>query len=652
MDKNEQNGSHGGLQKITIGSLLMTLGIVYGDIGTSPLYTMNAVIGQGNQILKETIFGGVSLIFWTLTLQTTVKYVLITLKADNNGEGGIFSLYAIVRRYAKWLRIPAMIGGAALLADGIITPSITVTSAIEGLGLITYMPRVEIIWIVLIIITALFLFQRFGTEIVGRSFGPFMLLWFLMLAVLGIAHIVTYPGILLALSPTYALTFLFSNPAGIIILGAVFLCTTGAEALYSDLGHCGRKNIYISWVFVKSALVLNYFGQGAALMHMQGQTLTTNPFFAIMPKSFLIIGIIISTFATIVASQSLISGSFTLVSEAVKLNLLPRIFVIYPTSQKGQLYIPSVNTLLWMGCLFVVLHFQESTKMEAAYGLSITITMLMTTILLSQYLMKQHVHKALIVLFLTVYITIEGTFLVANLFKFMHGGYITILIASAIVLLMYVWIKGYAIKNNYRRDVKIRNYAEQLERLKTDKDIPKFATNLVYMTTSSAQEEVEDKVMYSILNKLPKRAENYWFINVQVTDEPFTKEYRVNRVSSHLYKVTFYLGFRVNQKINEFLRSVIRDLLKTKELDSGENIYSAIGKNPPGDFAFVMILEELTNRFELSVFEEIIMRTRLFIQRYAVTPQKWFGLETSTVYTETIPMLRGVYRPTFIKRIK
>ena len=648
----ENNKHTGHISKITFASLLMTLGIVYGDIGTSPLYTMKAIIGEGNIITKTAIFGAVSLIFWTLTLQTTIKYVMITLKADNNGEGGIFSLYAILRKRAKWLMIPAMIGGAALLADGIITPPISVTSAIEGIDGIINLSRSEIIIIVIAIITFLFFLQRFGTEVVGRSFGPVMLIWFTMLAVLGGMQILQHPQILVSLNPYYGFIFLITNPLGILILGAVFLCTTGAEALYSDLGHCGRRNIYLTWIFVKFALVITYLGQGAWLMSKEGMKLEENPFFSIMPKSFLIIGIIIATLATIIASQALISGSFTLVSEAIRLNFLPRIFVRYPTDQKGQLYIPAINLLLWMGCCAIVLYFKESTKMEAAYGLSITITMLMTTILLSQYLVKKHINKYLIIGFTIMYVCIESVFLTANLFKFLHGGYITILIALSIISLMYIWIKGYSIKNKFRRNVKIKDFVTQIDQLRADTDIPKYATNLVYMSNATADDEVEDKIMYSILNKLPKRAAIYWFVNVQVTDTPFTTQFKVNKVSDFMYKITFFLGFRVNQKINIFLREVITDLLKSGELRPKGNIYSALGKNTLGDFAFVLIREELSNQVELNIWEELIMRSKLFIKRIAITPQKWFGLDTSTVTVETVPMIRGTRRVYKLQRVK
>ncbi len=639
MNNHDTQHTHG-MSKITIASLMMTLGIVYGDIGTSPLYTMKAIFHESNIINEMSVLGAISLIFWTLTLQTTIKYVLITLKADNNGEGGIFSLYAIVRKKSKWLMVPAVIGGSALLADGIITPPISVTSAIEGIDRIIHLSRAEIIMIVIAIITILFFIQRFGTEFVGRAFGPIMFIWFLMLSILGISQIILLPKVLLALNPYFGIYFLITNPVGILILGAVFLCTTGAEALYSDLGHCGRKNIYISWVFVKCSLVLNYFGQGAWILRNSEAKLHENPFFSIIPDNFLIFSIIIATLATIIASQALISGSFTLVSEAIKLNFLPRMSLRYPTEQKGQLYIPVVNFLLWIGCLGIVLHFKESSRMEAAYGLSITITMLMTTLLLSQYLIKKRINKYLISLFLLMYICIEGTFLTANLFKFFHGGYITILIASSIIFLMSIWVKGFYIKKTFRKNVKIINFVDQLEKLRLDEDIPKCATNLVYMSNAPLKDEVEDKIMYSILNKLPKKANVYWFINVQVTDEPFTTNYRVEKFSEHIFKINFYLGFRVNQKINVFLRDIITDLLKSSELKPEGNIYSAIGTNKLGDFLFILIREELSNQIELSIKDEFVMRTKLFIKKFAITPQKWFGLDTSSVVVETVPMIR------------
>ena len=507
------------VHKVTLMTLIVTLGVIYGDIGTSPLYVMSAIIHGNNNIIDAGFaLGGASLVIWTLTLQTTIKYVFLTLNADNNGEGGIFSLYTIIRKRAKWLLVPAIIGGAALLADGMITPPVTVTSAIEGLNTIVPLSTDTIIVIVFIIITLLFLLQRFGTAVVGIVFGPIMFIWFLMLAVLGTNQLMQNVSVIKAINPYYGIKLLVTNPMGVLVLGAVFLCTTGAEALYSDLGHCGKKNIHYTWIYVKICLILNYLGQAAWMIKHNGETLVGNPFYNIMPSWFLLPGIIISTFAAIIASQALISGSFTLVSEAIKLNIFPRLNIFYPTDLKGQLYIPAINTVLWMGCSLVLFHFKKSANMEAAYGLSITVTMLMTTILYFNYLRVKKVPFILSALFLGVYLTIEGIFLYANLFKFFHGGYITVIIGLLIMFLMYIWIKGYNIKRGLVEKVKIKEYEQQIIKLQEDVDIAKYATNLVYLTNASKDDEVERKVIYSILNKQPKRAEIYWFINVLVTE--------------------------------------------------------------------------------------------------------------------------------------
>ncbi|MGA2035940.1 MAG: KUP/HAK/KT family potassium transporter, partial [Thermoguttaceae bacterium] len=371
-------------KKITAASLLVALGIIYGDIGTSPLYVLRAVVGA-RPVSEMLVYGGVSCIFWTLVFQTTIKYIWLTLKADNDGEGGIFSLYALVRRYGKKLVIPTILGATTLLADGIITPPITVTSAIEGLDMIT--PNLPVIPIVIVILSLLFFFQRFGTQKVGGAFGPVMVIWFLMLFSVGMIQIVHYPEVLKAINPYYGYVLLSKYPGGFWLLGAVFLATTGAEALYSDLGHCGRKNIRISWAFVKICLVSDYIGQSAWILHQGHPTLNgINPFFGMIPEWFLLPGILIATAASIIASQALISGSFTLISEAMNLNFWPRIKVRHPTELKGQIYIPSVNNIIWFGCILMVLYFQNSTNMEAAYGFSIVIAMMMTTILLSYFL--------------------------------------------------------------------------------------------------------------------------------------------------------------------------------------------------------------------------------------------------------------------------
>jgi len=558
--------NHKDVNKLSAAGLLISLGIIYGDIGTSPLYVFKAIIGE-RLITADLILGGLSCIFWTLTLQTTIKYVVITLQADNKGEGGIFSLYSLVKRKAKWLIIPAMIGGAALLADGIMTPAVTVSSAIEGLGIIYHdLPTVPI---VLAIILLLFILQQFGTSLVGKAFGPVMWLWFTMIAVLGIVWVGHFPQILKAVNPYYAYHILTTNPEAFLIIGAVFLCTTGAEALYSDLGHCGRSNIRISWIYVKICLVLNYMGQGVWLWKLQGTHLgDVNPFYHLMPDWFLIYGISIATVAAAIASQALISGSFTLISEAVRLNLWPKVKINYPSNQKGQLYVPSMNWVLCVGCIIVVLIFQKSTNMEAAYGLSITVAMLMTTILVSIFLMRKRVPKYLIFIFLTIYGIIELTFLVGNAAKILHGGWFTVLLGMSLFSIMYAWANGRRIRNRYMKFVDIEKYYPIIEKISEDTSIPKYASQLVYLTSANFNSEIESSIMYSIIQKLPKRADVYWLLHVDVTDEPYTMEYKVDPlIDKKLIRVDFKLGFRVEQRINVLFRKVVEDMVKNSEID-------------------------------------------------------------------------------------
>ena len=521
------------LNRVSAAGLLIALGIIYGDIGTSPLYVLKAIVDD-KPITDLLIIGSLSCIIWTLTLQTTVKYVILTLKADNRGEGGIFSLYALVRRRKKWLVIPAMIGGAALLADGIITPPISVTSAIEGLRQLPAFAKIQqstIVIIVIGIISVLFFLQQFGTTTIGKLFGPIMGIWFTMLAVLGIAHLTDDLSIFKALSPHYAIQLLTQYPKGFWLLGAVFLCTTGAEALYSDLGHCGKGNIRYSWIFVKVCLILNYLGQGAwILANKKGMVFDTtydlvfNPFFNIMPHWFKLIGIIIATVAAIIASQALISGSFTLISEAMRLNLWPKMKVNYPTEEKGQLYIPGISLLLWLGCLGIVLFFQESSKMEAAYGLAITMCMISTSILFANFLVSHRTLPLWIYIYLAIYLGIEISFLIANLEKFPHGGYVTLVVGGALFVVMYVWFRSRKIKNRYVEFVRLEDYIPQIQELSNDKTVPKYSTHLVYMTSANNPKEIEHKIMYSILNKRPKRADIYWFVHVDVLDDPYTCE--------------------------------------------------------------------------------------------------------------------------------
>ncbi|MDF2870094.1 MAG: potassium transporter [Anaerocolumna sp.] len=655
------------MSKLTLGGILVTLGVVYGDIGTSPLYVMRSVlIGNGGleNVSEDFILGTLSLVFWTLTILTTIKYVLITLKADNNGEGGIFSLFTLVRSRSKWLVIPAMIGGSALLADGMLTPAVTVTSAVEGLKLLPvfhdffYGNQNNIVILVIAIICLLFFIQHIGTEFIGRLFGPIMFLWFGSLALFGIINLAGNFSLLRALSPYYAISILFSddNKLGFFILGSVFLCSTGAEALYSDLGHVGRKNIYFTWPFVKISLLLNYFGQGAWILSAKNNPShaileDTNPFYQMIPSGFLMYGVIISTLAAIIASQALISGSFTLVSEAIKLNLFPRLHTLYPSSTKGQLYIPAVNRILCVVCIGIVLYFQSSEKMEAAYGLAITVTMLMTTILLFNYMLKKKTPIVLAVIMLVFFMSFEVSFFLSNIIKFFHGGFVAVIIAVSILFIMYIWDRSHIIKMRHREIVPIENYIKQLSQLRHDPDIPKYASNLVCLTNCPNPKEVERKVMYFLLDKKPKKADVYWFVNVYVTDEPYQADYVVEKFkTSYIVNIQINLGFRVEQNLNIFLRQISTELVNNKEIEQQCNIYSIIPNRKLGDFRFVFIEEVLSHESSLSGWDSFLLRTKFFIQKFTVSPSNWFGLDTSDVYIEKVPMILGHSNRTVLKR--
>jgi KUP system potassium uptake protein len=645
----ESHDSHDNHHKLSLAGLIITLGIIYGDIGTSPLYVMRAIVGTG-PVNRETIMGAVSLIFWTLTIQTTIKYIWLVLQADNNGEGGIFSLFTLVRRKAKWLVFPAMIGGCSMLAEGMITPPISICTAIEGLEHRFY--GVPVIEIAIVIISILFFFQRFGTSAMGKFFGPIMLVWFTMLAVLGIYRISEMPSIIQALSPHYAIMMLINHKSAIVIMGAVFLCTTGAEALYADLGHCGKQNIRTSWVFVKTTLVLNYLGQAAWCLGYEGQSLPENPFYGVMPEWFKLTGIGIATLATIIASQAMISGSFTLVSEAIRLGLLPKLTVIFPSNLKGQLYVPAVNTFLWAGCIAVVLFFKESEKMEAAYGLSVTITMLMSTILLSNFLIIKRTKAPIIWFFLLFYLIFEGCFFTANLFKFKDGGYVTILIATVLFSLMYIWIKAKEIRNRYSDNVHIKDYLDQLIGLSNDTSIPKYATNIAFLSTAKGDKKVEEKIMYSILQTQPKRADNYFFVHIEVTDQPYTMEYKVNAISENdVYKVVLRLGFRVEQRINVFLRKVVEEMMENGEIEIDAKYHINREQYPTGDFKYVLIQEFLSHENDLPVWEQLVMSAYLGIKSFTASPQNWFGLDSDSVEIEKVPLLLKPVENLVMKRI-
>jgi KUP system potassium uptake protein len=642
---------HSAHTALSAAGILITLGIVFGDIGTSPLYVMKAIVaGSNGMITKDFILGAISCIIWTLTLQTTVKYVLITLRADNKGEGGILALYALVRKRRKWLFALAIIGGSTLLADGIITPSITIVSAVEGLQL--QHPGIQILPVAILIVTLLFIVQQFGTSAIGKSFGPMMMIWFGMLAVLGVSQLIHMPEVLKAFNPYYAVNLLYNFPNGFLLLGAVFLCTTGAEALYSDLGHCGINNIRISWIFVKISLILNYLGQGAWILNQPAGTSLPNPFFAIMPEWFLPLGVLIATAAAIIASQALISGSYTIISEAIQLNFWPKVRVSYPTTRKGQMYISSVNWFLFVACIAVILMFRTSSNMEAAYGLAITITMLMTTLLMAFYLMKIRRKPWIIAAFVMVYITIEGSFLGANLAKFIHGGWFTILLSGLIAFVMYVWQRGRSIKNQFTRFVQIEDYYQTIQDISKDPTIQKYATNLVYITHADYKTDIETKILYSICNKNPKRADTYWLLHVHITDEPHTMEYSVDKlVPGTLIRVEFRLGFKVQPRVNLFFKHVLEELVANHEitLESG---YPSIKKHHiPPDFHYIIIRRIQNYDFDFPAFEQFVMDTYRLLTKMSTSDIRAYGIDTSNVLEEKVPFVVETGKRNVLKRV-
>jgi KUP system potassium uptake protein len=640
------NSEQGSLSKISFAGLLVTLGIIYGDIGTSPLYVFRSIIGD-RQISEQLVYGGISCVIWTLTLQTTFKYVFLTLRADNKGEGGIFSLYALVRRYAKWLYIPAIIGAATLLADGIITPPISVSSAIEGLGGIKGLEKTIVagnnltVGIIIGIISLLFFFQRFGTKVVGFAFGPIMLVWFGMIMILGAIQISQSPSILNAFNPYYAYDLLVNYPKGFWILGAVFLCTTGAEALYSDLGHCGRKNIQVSWIFVKFALIANYMGQGAWLLSQHSPTLNgLNPFYELMPHWFLIIGVTIATLATIIASQALISGSFTLISEAISMNCWPRVTIKFPTNVKGQIYIPSLNWILWIGCVVMMLYFRKSEHMEAAYGFSIVIAMLMTTTLMFVYMLRVKKWRVTIIApIMLVFISVEFAFFITNVAK-IKERWMFLFFEFALIFIMVIWYRARKITNRYLQFVKLSDYLPRLISLSADKDFPKFASHLVYLTKADFEGEIEKRIMHSILHRKPKRAEVYWFVHISRSDNPYTMEYSTKElVTGKVIRIDFNLGFRVQPRINKLVKKVMQEMYTQKEIYV-ENKYESLDPNTfHADITYVIIESFLSVENDFSFKEGFIMDSYFTIKNWSQSDHKAFGLDTAVTVVENVPLV-------------
>ena len=636
--------------KLSLSGLIITLGIVYGDIGTSPLYTFKAITSGLTVLKPEYIYGAISLVIWTLTVLTTIKYVTFTLKADNKGEGGIFSLFALIRRRVPKAYLLALIGGSALLADGIITPAITVTTAVEGLSVVN--DKLPVIPIVIGIITALFMLQQFGTKFLGKSFGPIMFCWFMMLAVLGVSQIVQHPSVLKSINPYYGYILLRDYPGAILLMGAVFLATTGAEALYSDMGHVGVKNIRWSWLFVKVTLILNYMGQGAwVLEHPESFNKVSSIFYSLMPSWFIIPGIIMSTSAAVIASQALISGSFTLISEAMSLRFWPRQKLRYPSDVKGQVYVPSINWMLWAFCLFVVVYFGSSSRMEAAYGLAITITMLSTTILMSMWLRFKKANPLFIGLFLFVFLSIEGVFLFANVTKFMHGGWFSVVIALVFITVMYVWFNGRKIKNSFLMFIKIKQYIPLLHDISLDKTIPKYATHLVYITKANNTDEIESKIIYSIINKQPKRADVYWLLHVDVLDEPDVFEYKVTTFDEgKIYKVDLRLGFKVEPKIGIYFRQVIEDMVKNNEVDIISRYQSLRNHDIMGDFKYVFIDRIVNNDHDFTTHQKFVMQIYSVLRKMSIPDWKALGMDTSNVYVDAIPLNTDIRSKRIMRR--
>jgi KUP system potassium uptake protein len=642
------NGLH---SKVSAATLLIALGIIYGDIGTSPLYVLKAIVGD-RPISETIVYGGISCVFWTITFLTTFKYIVLTLRADNHGEGGIFSLYALVHRYGKYMVIPTILGATTLLADGIITPPISVASAVEGLTNIKGWEDLPTVPIVIVILSALFFFQRFGTQKVGSAFGPAMLIWFGMLSILGAIQLVQHPQIIKALNPVYAYHFVVDYPHGFWLLGAVFLATTGAEALYSDLGHCGKENIRMTWIGVKACLMINYMGQAAWLMNYgEGKFLNgQNPFFEIMPEWFLFPGIAIATTAAIIASQAMISGSYTLISEAINLNFYPRATVKQPTERKGQIYIPSVNLMLWIGCILMIIYFRSSSHMEAAYGFSITITMLMTTFLLAHYLRyKLKWNKIVVLSIVLIFASIETSFLIANIAK-IKERWMFLFFELFIFMIMYVWFYARKINNRYTKFIDLGKHVPQIIELSSDDRIPKFSTHLIYLTKANSRHQIEEKIIKSIFAKKPKRADVYWFVHLHRTEEPYTLNYDVSElVDDKLIKININIGFRIQPRTELYFKKIVQELVANKELNLHIRPDGSSKYNNEPDFKFVVIEKFLSVENDFALKEGLLLNSYFYLKALGQSDEKAFGLDKSDVEVEQVPL---VYQPHTITDLK
>ena len=651
MQETQAEHSH----KFSFGMFLVALGIVYGDIGTSPMYVMKSIVeGNGGiaNVDTEFIVGSLSLVIWTITLLTTIKHVLIALRADNHGEGGIFALYSLIRDCGKWLIIPTMIGGCTMLADGVLTPAVTVTTAVEGLRSIEVVNSMLgsgqhlVVVITLVIISALFMIQRSGTSSIGKMFGPVMMLWFLFLGLTGLWLTFGDLTILRALNPYYAIDVLISpnNKAGFLILGSVFLCTTGAEALYTDMGHVGRNNIFISWPFVKICLILNYMGQCVWIIQNQNDPVIQaikdlNPFYVMLPEALRPVAILLSALAAIIASQALISGGYTLVHEAANLDLMPHLNVRYPSDTKGQIYIPFVNNILWLFCALVVLYFRSGSRMENAYGLAITISMLMMTVMFCVYIGVLHKHPVAAVLFGVIFFALEGVFFISSLGKFVVGGYVAIIISLAVLFIMLAWYRGTQVEQAQNTFLNMREHLAAIKNLQNDESIPMCSHNVVYLVKGDDPEKIDRDILYSILDKDPKRANAYWFISVNTTNEPYQKQYEVETFGTdYIFRVSLHLGYKVRPSVNIYLRQVVHDLLATGELPKQHRQHSIYGPSDVGSFKFCLIRKMMPQEGDIDEVDNLLVRSKYAIRRNVGNPFQWFGLETSNILIEYVPL--------------
>ncbi len=636
--------------KLSTAGILVSLGIIYGDIGTSPLYVFKAIVGE-SIITEDLVLGGVSCVFWTLTLITSIKYIYLALNADNKGEGGIFALYALVRRYkARWVVYLAIIGCATLISDGFITPAISISSAVEGLTIDN--PSFPTVPIVIIILILLFFFQQFGTSVVGKTFGPIMMVWFLTIGTFGMIHLAENLSVLKAINPMYAINLLTHYPGGFWLLGAIFLCTTGAEALYSDLGHCGKSNIRVGWGFVKVCLLVNYFGQAAWLLTLEGSALDGQiPFYAIVPDGLLIFSIIIATMAAVIASQALISGTFTLVNEAMKLKLWPSTKVRYPSQIKGQIYLPTINWILLAGTILVVLIFRESSAMEGAYGLAITVDMLMTTTLLVYFFTTSKKSRLRSSIMALVFFSLEGMFLVSNLSKFEHGGWFTFTIALFFFGLMFTLVKARGLRDRHTEFVDLKHYIPMVQDLQADTSIPKEATNLVYMAVADSKRSIDSNIVYSIFKKRPKRADVYWFIHVDTVDSPYTSKYSVDTIiPKKCFFIRIKLGFKSDHRVNMLFNRILHDMAENAEIDLVSHYDSLKKHSMPADFKFIILHSLASIDSEISTFDSLIIQGYRYIKRFSLSTEELYGLEMANVEVERVPIMVGPPAKVRIKR--